>query len=225
MPPTLSDSVMLRGKFGRWTAISKVGKNRWLCRCKCGVEKVVLRASLRSGGSRSCGCLKLETSSSNGRMRRVHGLTKTPLYVAWNGMIRRCYNPKCSGYKNYGGRGIMVCKRWLKSLHDFCSDMGDRPGPEYSLDRINNDGNYEPGNVKWATKKEQSFNTRRTTLATIDGVTKPMIILAKELGLNPDTVRRRVYHMGLTPTEALNYKKGAGANATTTARKTKETAA
>lgn len=93
-------------------------------------------------------------------IRSSHGMYKKPIYYTWSAMISRCTNSNHPDYNNYGGRGISVCDRWRYSFANFYEDVGDRPSPELSIDRINNDGNYEPGNVKWSTRKEQSNNQR-----------------------------------------------------------------
>lgn len=150
-------------RFGRLTAISvherriSSGNTRifWKCLCDCGSEVIIVRMNLHSngiGGSKSCGCLKLEKATS-------HGKTKTKEYRAWASMHQRCNNPKNKRYEGWGGRGITVCDRWT-SFECFLSDMGCRPSDEYSLDRINNDGNYEPSNCKWSTRSEQQLNKR-----------------------------------------------------------------
>lgn len=131
------------------------GKHRrgWLCKCECGNEKAILEASLKSGKTRSCGCYDLER-------RRTHGLSYSKIYATWVGMKQRCYNTKCKDFKTYGGRGIIVCERWKESFVNFYEDMGERPNDNMSIDRIENDGNYEPSNCKWSTSKEQSNNRR-----------------------------------------------------------------
>ncbi len=148
-------------KFGRYTVIKKaiqVGKKkRWWCRCECGIEKEVDGCHLRRGKIKSCGCLGRE------HLRRVattHGKSKTPEYYIWCTMKQRCILPNAKSYANYGGRGISVFGPWIKDFPRFLSDVGERPSPELSLDRIDNNGNYEPGNVRWATPKQQAANKR-----------------------------------------------------------------
>jgi hypothetical protein len=131
------------------------------CVCDCGKEVEVRSDHLRSGKILACGCLIGRHHNGGGRTV-THGNTsfhrRTVEYKAWDNMRSRCCNTKRHNYKNYGGRGIKVCDRWLNSFENFLADIGRKPGPEYSVDRINNDGNYEPGNCRWATPSEQRCN-------------------------------------------------------------------
>jgi hypothetical protein len=142
--------------------INKFRKSKWLCRCKCGILTIVTGSLLVKGETTSCGCRRLETSSIVGKLSKTHGETgRTPEYVAWKSMKQRCYYTKNVSYGDYGGRGIRVCKRWLKSYENFLQDMGRKPSETYSIDRINNNGNYTPSNCRWATKSQQSSNQRK----------------------------------------------------------------
>ena len=113
----------------------------------------------------------------------THGCTGTPTYRAWQDMIQRCYNPRRTRYPMYGGRGITVCQRWRESFEAFLKDMGTSPSPRHSIDRIDNNGNYEPGNLRWATAKEQSRNQRRNRVLTYQGETLCIAEWAERLGV------------------------------------------
>jgi len=130
-------------------------------------------------------------------------MTDTPEWRAWHGMFDRCYRASYVHYHNYGGRGISVCQRWHGSFENFFADMGQRPGPKYSLDRIDTNGNYEPDNCRWATATQQNLNQRRTVMLTYNGVTLPLVEWAIEVGIHSETIRRRVLKYGWTTERAL----------------------
>jgi hypothetical protein len=161
-------------RFGRLVAIEQVARKapderspRWLFRCDCGSLKALKVGDLIRSRypTKSCGCLQHENAKRFGDKSPVkHGETRsgmTPEYRAWGDMRHRCRNPTAKSFKWYGGRGIAVCERW-DDFRSFLADMGRKPGPEYSIDRIDNDGNYEPGNCRWATAKQQSNNHRKS---------------------------------------------------------------
>lgn len=176
-PGRLGHAVMRRlqlagQRFGRLVALRDVGsacqQRLWHCRCDCGDEVTVMARSLRSGNTKSCGCWNRERASAAMSRRNIthggaHHAHRHPLYQTWLSMRQRCTNPNVNNYHRYGGRGITVCTRW-QDFAAFLSDVGERPSPQHSLDRIQNDGNYEPGNVRWATRVEQARNSRMTPL-------------------------------------------------------------
>ena len=157
-------------RFGRLQVVrlSEARVNRkaaWVCVCDCGGMAVVVGTKLRGGEVRSCGCLAADVSAqSMKKMATTHGLKGTPEYRAYHDMINRCYKPRTKQFKDYGGRGITVCDRWLEpdgqGVVNFVNDMGKRP-KGLSLDRIDNDAGYSPENCRWATKSRQGYNRRK----------------------------------------------------------------
>lgn len=188
-------AVDLAGQqFGRLLVISRDGQTAqgaaaWRCRCICGNETKVSGRHLRMGQTTSCGCLQKEQVAA----RSVrHGKEGTKVYRAWHGMLYRCQNPRARMWKRYGGRGITVCERWQK-FENFYADMGEPPTPAHSLDRVNNDGNYEPGNVRWTTMDVQGANRSNSVLITHEGRTLTLAGWARALGLRPGTLKARHY--------------------------------
>ena len=178
-------------RYGRLVVIEeapKRNKHRYvLCRCDCGTMVEVRLRNLRKkiDATRSCGCAR-----SVGRL--VHGMSKTRLYKVWVSMIGRCHNPANTAFHNYGGRGIAVCDEWRENFTAFYEHIGPPPGEGYTLDRIDNDGDYEPGNVRWATRKEQSMNKRCNNILKFDGREQPLTAWAEEYGLSIGTLRSRL---------------------------------
>lgn len=161
-------SVQPGQRFSRLVAaiqLDEQGEARWLCVCDCGLTRIVLQRYLLSGNTTSCGCYQRESTSK--RSKR-HGATGTAEYSTWQGMKARCLNPNSIGYAFYGGRGITVCDRWLKSFPAFLNDMGMRPSAEHSIDRIDPNGNYEPGNCRWAPPDIQQVNKRPRTKRVVE---------------------------------------------------------
>jgi hypothetical protein len=145
---------------GRLTVVRRMPSLKWACRCSCGREVEVPHRALLKSETRSCGCLKVDVLRT---LHRTHGKTRTRAHRIWVAMRQRCNNPNTARYKDYGGRGIVVCERWQNSFEAFLSDMGEPPSEDHSIDRIDNDLGYEPTNCRWATMVEQRNNQRRVT--------------------------------------------------------------
>ncbi len=188
-------------KFERLTVIRRAanyagGDARWVCICDCGKELIVPSRRLRNGLSRSCGCLF------------YHRLSNSLTYQSWAAMKRRCLRPDCDHYHDYGGRGITICERWLgkDGFTTFLSDMGERTSRNHSIDRIDNDGNYEPGNCRWATAKEQRQNQRTGRMGKFiefNGTRQCIKAWANAVGLEEATLYKRISR-GWPLEEALN---------------------
>jgi len=176
-------------RFGKLVVISKTisdnYKSRWLCQCDCGNQTIVLIDNLKSGHTKSCGCFRKE-------LRVKHNMCGISVYNIWVTMNQRCNNKKHIGYKNYGGRGITVCNRWHQ-FESFYKDMGDRP-EGLTLERINNNSNYELSNCKWATQREQANNTRRNVIIEYLGQKKTIAQWARKLGIKYVTLYQRLQH-------------------------------
>lgn len=191
---------MTGNRYGRLVVIGLVPRNTkavlWHCRCDCGVNKICDGHDLRRNSIQSCGCYRIEAI---GLAKRKHGMSLSSLYALWSLMRGRCNNSTLAAYRNYGGRGIKVCERWSE-FQNFADDMGDRPAGT-SLDRINNNGNYEPDNCRWATQKTQNNNTRRNVLVTLNGVTRNTSQWAEVLGVPASRIRYRL-NAGWPPDKA-----------------------
>jgi hypothetical protein len=175
-------------KFGRLTVLGrgpsdKHGNIHWLCRCECGKECAPQSGAVRQGKTVSCGCWNVEAFRSRAT---DHGNSTHPLYERHRAMVRRCHDARTAAYPNYGGRGITVCAAWRRDFLAFAAHIGPRPTKRHSLDRINNDRGYEPGNVRWAEPDVQQ-NNRRGLLphVAILGETKAVTAWAKEPGAQP----------------------------------------
>jgi len=186
-------------KFNRLTILSDAPKKasnnnaRVFASCECGTIKDYVRSEVMHGGTKSCGCIRLEISNSE-----THGHTKgksfSPEYYSWTSMITRCTNEKSRYFSCYGGRGILICDRWMK-FENFLADMGKRPDG-MTLDRFPDcNGNYEPSNCRWASKKDQANNTRRNSFFEYLGITKTIAQWSDEFGLTRNTLIARLYRL------------------------------
>lgn len=183
-------------KFGVLRVLSRIssrsGRACFSCQCECGNKIDVVGQHLRRGAVTSCGCKKVERAKKNAINFVTHGKTNSPEFRTWTQMISRCTNKNDYRYPRYGGRGITVDERWLESFEAFLEDVGRRPNPTDELDRIENDGNYEPGNVRWVSAKVNCNNRSSNRLITYNGRTQSMTLWAEEMGLEPATLRVRL---------------------------------
>lgn len=191
-----------------WT-FKKNGKWQWICECSCGNTTTIPHTSLLTDSVKSCGCLRVDVAKKTGQANRVHGDIDSPESCTWKNIKERCYNKSNDSYASYGGRGIVVCDRWLgkDGYVNFLADMGRRPSDSHSIDRIDVNGNYEPSNCRWATVKEQHRNRRDNLLLTVLGRTQTAVAWAEEMGHPPHRIYNRLAK-GWTPEEAVLTKKG-----------------
>lgn len=182
-------------RFGRLVVVARAAKStptrshpygrcRWRCICDCGIERVVIQAYLRAGDTNSCGCFardKLIARSTRHGDAQVGRITSE--FYTWCNMLRRCNDPNDQSFANYGGRGITVDERWLE-FANFLADLGRKPSPTHTLDRINNDGPYAPGNCRWATRSTQARNSRHARLVTFNGLTLSLAEWAERVGIS-----------------------------------------
>lgn len=190
--------------FGMWTVIdpsriSQPGSVAVLCRCECGVERLVSLRRLNRGTSTSCGCFAARLSAQR---LLTHGGSYTQEYYIWRGVLKRCNDSSCSAYPNYGGRGITVCEEW-RSFENFLADMGKRPSSDLSIERRDNEGPYSKDNCYWATWIQQNNNTRRCKPVLFDGKTQTVSEWAREYGIKPSTLQERLKR-GWSMFDALN---------------------
>lgn len=184
-------------KFGRLTAVRQASEMPrrtsglvWECACDCGSTTHVPVGYLTSGNTTSCGCAHREMVSALGKKSAKHSMTGSPEYRSWQSMRQRCNDPECKDYRNYGARGIKVCDRW-EDFAAFYADMGDRPIGT-TLDRIDNSGNYEPSNCRWADQKTQSNNRRANVVLTYDGKSLTVAQWSEIVGVERKTIEYRI---------------------------------
>jgi len=192
-------------KFSRLTLISDTKKRYGShiiakYRCNCGNICFIRKSLVNLGKSKSCGCLRKERFK---KLLTKHGLSRSPEYSIRKSMVARCYNKKNNSYKNYGGRGIKVCKRWLK-FENFYKDMGPRPNKSFSLERINNNKGYSKSNCKWATPEEQGNNKSNSVFYLYKNKKITISIVSRMLGLNKNTIYSRIKRKGLKNGDAID---------------------
>jgi hypothetical protein len=180
---------LLDEKFGQREVIGYAGKDGchfWWCKCSCGRIDRIISRDLRAGKGDKCrNCNNTKHGNSRKKWR-------SPEYATWNRMIDRCHNPNHDAYCYYGARGITICDRWRESFQNFLTDVGQRPGPDHSIDRIDNYKGYEPGNVRWATRQEQANNRRDNKTFTLNGVTKTQTEWARAAGVGLGSLKSRL---------------------------------
>ena len=197
-------------RFGRLLVVECLGRRLnysgflYQCTCDCGNITNVISQVLRSGYVRSCGCLANETKRRKDNKYIKHGKTRTPAFYSWASMKERCLQKNYKEFHNYGGRGITICERWLESFNNFFEDMGERP-PGTTLDRIDNNGNYEPSNCRWATNSQQHRNTRSNVWIEYNGERKLLIDWSNEKKLSQSVIQKRI-KAGWSVEKALNTR-------------------
>jgi len=191
-------------RYGRLVAVAfhsrgRRGKSIWTFQCDCGAQAVAKMDNVRGGNTSSCGCLLREWEMTG---KVTHGRSASAEYQIWENMLSRCLNPNVSRYARYGGRGIKICERWL-TFANFYADMGPRP-PGMTLERIDNDGNYEPSNVRWATRKEQECNKSTTIKVVLNGHEMTLSDACRATGVSYNAVRKRISYRGWSVDKALS---------------------
>lgn len=186
-------------RFGMLLVLDRVastpsGQSQWLCRCDCGIEKTVRGYLLTNGRQKSCGCNNPNKTHNPRYIKHGHSRRNgkcNPTYGCWSAMIGRCFDPSKPEYARYGKIGIIVCDRW-RTYQNFLDDMGPRPSPKHSIDRIRNTGGYEPGNCRWATTKEQGRNRTNNHQLTYNGITLTIAEWSEQCGVKRTTIHHRL---------------------------------
>lgn len=203
-------------KFGRLTVIEQTDKRDscgsvyWMCKCECGNTTKVITKYLKNGHTKSCGCLHIQKAKEQAKRMTIknkkHNKSNTRLYHIYRGMISRCYSKTHRFYKNYGERGIEICDEWLNDFMNFYNwAMNNGYDDTLTIDRIDNNRNYEPSNCRWLTVKEQSNNRRTNTLYEYQGEMKPLKFICEKLNVKYGTIRKRIVS-GMSLEEALEIE-------------------
>lgn len=191
--------------FNRLTVIhrtenDKSGNACWECQCVCGNITIVPTGSLKSGHTKSCGCFMKE---SHAKRKFIHGMSDTSEYSVWEGIIQRCTNPNNQAFKDYGGRNIGVCSKWKNDFMAFFNDMGKKPSPKLTIERVDNNKGYFPENCVWASRKNQSNNRRNNWAITFNGITLNITQWAEKVGIDREILRARVDKLKWSIEDAL----------------------
>lgn len=200
-------------RFGRLTAVkhigSKNGRAVWLCKCDCGKETIVYGKSLRSGNTKSCGCLNIDSSTERiVKFNTKHGGTNSRIFRIWGNMKTRCYNKNAINFQDYGGRGITVCDEWKEDFSAFRDwALNNGYSPNLTIDRVDNEKGYSPDNCRWATPKEQANNRRGNRPITHNGETHTISEWADIIGIDDDTLLKRINSKTYTLERALTEQK------------------
>ena len=196
---------MLNKRFGRLVVTAAAPRRPatrhrfWRCQCDCGATSVADGSNLKNGHTRYCGCLMRDTSAL---VNFIHAKTRTTEFTTWVSMRQRCANPNNHAFKDYGARGITIDAHWA-TFDQFLKDMGKKPSPEHSLDRIDNNGHYEPSNCRWATHTTQTNNSRKNVRVEFMGKTQTLGAWARETGIKRSTLWMRLFKYGWSPQRAL----------------------
>ena len=200
----IHNPIQTGDRFGKQVVVEEAparrGRSRWFVRCECGDVRSVADADLKKGNSNAChGCYDRYRPNPDAAQRaaigarsRTHGLHGTPTYIAWRAMKSRCTRPADVAYADYGGRGITICPEWMNSFEAFVRDVGIKPGRSHSLNRLENDQGYFPGNVAWSTNKEQQRNTRRTVMVDTPDGRMPLAEACERAGIDLEGARKRL---------------------------------
>jgi len=212
--------IDLSGKrYGRWLVVAYSGPRKpgittsgstWLCRCDCGTERSGIGyTALVSGHSKSCGCLRRETAS---KAAKYHDKPADhhAIYSIWQGIKTRCYNTDHPTFKGYGARGIKMCDEWLNDFTAFYQGIGPRPSKQFSLDRRDNNGNYEPGNTRWVTRSTQMLNTRANRIFEWEGQQLSLTTICRKTNTRYASMYQRVITQGMDLHEAIRDCKSRG---------------
>lgn len=201
-------------KYGRLTVLNIYGRNNgkilWECECDCGNIVIVSGNNLKNGHTQSCGCYRRDRTAET---HTTHGKRNTRLYGIWTGMKTRCYDPNCKCYKNYGGRGISMCDEWLgKDGFSRFDEWSENNGysEDLTIDRIDTNDNYSPGNCRWADLKTQANNTRNNRHLTVNDVTRTTAEWSDITGIKSSTIRYRLNNTNLSPEEILSVPVNGG---------------